>query len=245
MGFQQFLQVFVCYAVCFMMCSCTSIIAIAFVKIRSTNIGPVKEVVWKGKTIQTGIFKFPTADGIYLGSEDVVNDNVVDRKYHGGIDKACYAFTADIYPEWKLKYPNLSWDFGMFGENLTIDGLDEREIYIGDQYQIGEAILEVSEPREPCFKLGIRFETQQVLKPFIHQPHCGVYFRAVKEGKVEVGQEVRLMNRVQEEFSMARIYWLRYNATLKNISEVRRALKLENLADSAKKGLKKRLLFVT
>ncbi|NNJ55123.1 MAG: MOSC domain-containing protein [Bacteroidia bacterium] len=220
------------------------IIAQADVKVRSTNIAQAKEVVWKSKKIQTGIYKYPTESGIYLGAEDVVKDSVVDRKYHGGVDKACYAFSADVYPEWKTMYPNLEWDFGMFGENLTIDGLDERQIYIGDQYQIGEALVEVSEPREPCFKLGIRFGTQAVLKSFINQSHCGVYFRTIREGKVHIGDDVQLVKRVQEEFSMARIYWLRYNAQLKHIPEIHSALNIESLAVSAKDGLRKRLTYL-
>jgi len=210
-------------------------------KVISTNISAPKTVTWKGKTEQTGIFKKPVEGGIYLGGTDVENDAVVDRKYHGGVDKACYLFTADVYEEWKGKFPDAEWSLGMFGENLTVEGLDEREIYIGDHYKIGEALVEVSEPREPCYKLGIRFGTQAVLKPFINQPHCGVYVRVLQEGKVVLDDELILVKRVQEEFTMARIYWLRYFAQEKDIAEVERALKLDSLAASAKRGLEKRL----
>jgi MOSC domain-containing protein YiiM len=214
------------------------------VKVISTNISEPKIVRWKGKDELTGIFKKPTENGIFLGKTDVENDAVVDRKYHGGVGKACYLFTADVYDDWKGEFPDSDWSLGMFGENLTVQGLDEREIYIGDQYQVGEALVEVSEPREPCYKLGIRFGTQKVLKPFINQPHCGVYVRVLMQGKVTVDDELKLVKRVQEEFSMARIYWLRYNATSIHIPEVLRALKLESLAFSAKRGLKKRLAFL-
>lgn len=214
------------------------------VKVISTNISAPKTITWNGKEEQTGIFKKPVEGGIFLGDTDVEDDAVVDRKYHGGVDKACYLFTADVYDEWKAKFPVANWSLGMFGENLTVAGLDEREIYIGDQYQVGEALVEVSEPREPCYKLGIRFGTQAVLKPFINQPHCGVYVRVLEQGKVNVGDELKLVNRVQEEFTMARIYWLRYFAKKSDIAEVNRALKLDSLAASAKKGLGKRLAFL-
>jgi MOSC domain-containing protein YiiM len=212
-------------------------------KVISTNISAPKTVIWKGKEEQTGIFKKPVSE-IFLGKEEVDDDAVVDRRYHGGVDKACYLFTADIYAEWKRMFPDADWSLGMFGENLTVAGLDEREMYIGDQYQIGEALVEVSEPREPCYKLGIRFGTQAVLKPFLNQPHCGVYVRVMRPGKVETGDELVLVKRVQEEFTMARIYWLRYNAEITDIPEINRALKLDTLASSAKRGLTKRLTFI-
>lgn len=212
-------------------------------KVISTNISAPKTVIWKGKEEQTGIFKKPVSE-IFLGKEEVDDDAVVDRRYHGGVDKACYLFTADIYSEWKRMFPDADWSLGMFGENLTVAGLDEREMYIGDQYQIGEALVEVSEPREPCYKLGIRFGTQAVLKPFLNQPHCGVYVRVLRPGKVETGDELVLVKRVQEEFTMARIYWLRYNAEITDIPEINRALKLDTLASSAKRGLTKRLTFI-
>ncbi|PCJ67957.1 MAG: sulfurase [Bacteroidetes bacterium] len=213
-------------------------------KIVATNISDSKTIEWKGKEVETGIYKSPVSEGIFLGKTDVVNDVVIERKYHGGIDKACYLFSMDVYPQWKEKYPHLKWNYGMFGENLTVEGLDEREVYIGDQYQIGEALVEVSEPREPCYKLGIRFGSQKMLKPFINQPHCGVYVRVLQEGKVVTGDEMKLVKRVQDNFSMSRIYWLRYNASLKDIPEISKAIKLETLAASAKRGLGKRLLFL-
>lgn len=213
-------------------------------KVISTNISAPKTVIWKGKEEQTGIFKKPVSE-IFLGKEDVNDDAVVDRKYHGGVDKACYLFTADIYAEWERMFPDADWSLGMFGENLTVSGLDEREIYIGDQYNIGEALVEVSEPREPCYKLGIRFGTQAVLKPFLNQPHCGVYVRVLQRGKVEKGDSLVLVKRVQEQFTMSRIYWLRYNAENADIPEINRALELDTLADSAKRGLQKRVSYVS
>lgn len=210
----------------------------------STNISKPKTIVWNGKEEQTGIFKKPV-NGIFLGNEDVVGDAVVDRKYHGGKDKACYLFTADIYDAWKKKFPEADWSLGMFGENLTVAGLDERKIYIGDQYEIGKTLVEVSEPREPCYKLGVRFGTQQVLKPFINQPHCGVYVRVLRNGEVRKGDKMVLLKRVQSEFSMARIYWLRYHSNKLNIVELEQAIQLKPLAKSAKHGLSKRLAILT
>src|SRR5690606_29793566 len=126
-------------------------------KVISTNGGERRSVRWSGKMYETGIFKFPVKEGISLGFSDVVGDAVVDRKYHGGEDKACYAFSKDEYSFWENRYPKIEFTDGMFGENLTIEGLNETELFIGDTFQIGDAIIQVSEPRQPCVKLNIRF----------------------------------------------------------------------------------------
>lgn len=216
-----------------------------FMKVISTNLGDPKVIKWRGKNVQTGIYKYPVNQGIYLGETDVKEDAVVDRKYHGGIDKACYLFSADVYEGWKLWFPKADWSLGMFGENLTVQGLDERNVYIGDQYEIGESLVEVSEPREPCFKLGVRFGTQTVLKQCINSHSSGVYVRVLRNGQVVAGDAMKLIKREQNEFSLARIYWLRYHAALPDVPELKRAMQLDALAASAKRGLGKRLVFLS
>ncbi len=159
-------------------------------KVVSLNIGTVREVSWRGKTVKTGIFKVPVNSSIYLGKEDVENDSVVDRKYHGGVDKACYIYSADCYPFWKEKYPDVAMNYGAFGENITIAGLNEKNIKIGAIYQIGTAKVQVAQPRQPCFKQGIRFGTQKIVKDFLNAPYSGIYLRIIEEGKVSVGDEM-------------------------------------------------------
>lgn len=150
----------------------------------------MREVSWRGKTVKTGIFKVPVNSSIYLGKEDVENDSVVDRKYHGGVDKACYIYSADCYPFWKEKYPDVAMNYGAFGENITIAGLNEKNIKIGAIYQIGTAKVQVAQPRQPCFKQGIRFGTQKIVKDFLNAPYSGIYLRIIEEGKVSVGDEM-------------------------------------------------------
>lgn len=205
-------------------------------KITSTNIGQKTKIKWRFKTIETGIFKSATTEPIYLGETDVKNDHVIDRKYHGGIDKACYAFNANAYPFWQSQYPNLKLTPGWFGENLTIEDLNESEIKIGDQYKIGEAIIEVSQPREPCFKLGIRFNTQKVIKQFINSKNPGIYFRVIKPGLVKEGDELVLLKTNDKEPTVLEIYQLIYkqidDSTIND-----KAKNSQKLALSAKKSL--------
>ncbi|MEO9477209.1 MAG: MOSC domain-containing protein [Cyclobacteriaceae bacterium] len=207
-------------------------------KVVSVNIGEKQKVAWRGKTVETGIFKKP-AESIHLGTEDVSHDHVMDRKYHGGIDKACYLFSADAYPSWKAAYPNLDWHWGMFGENITIEGLDESKVYIGSKYEIGGAMVEASQPRQPCFKLGIRFGTQQVLKDFIARGKSGVYLRVLQPGKVTPGDHFQLTEQVSE-ISIRDVFDLSFRQHA-NPALAHEAVKIEQLAESAKKDLQKLL----
>jgi len=161
-------------------------------KVISTNIAEPRTVSWRGREIQTGIYKEPVGQPIYLGKEEVAHDAVIDRKHHGGEFKACYLFGADYYNDWKEKYPNLHWDWGMFGENLTISGLDENTLNIGALYRLGEAVVQITEPRQPCYKLGIKFGTQKVVVEFLEYGHPGTYIRVLKEGEVSIGDTLEL-----------------------------------------------------
>lgn len=180
-------------------------------KIISTNLSQPKKVIWKNKEVTTGIYKTPVNHELVLEKTDVKNDHVIDRRYHGGADKACYLYSLDHYPFWKTRYPDLDWSYGMFGENLTVEGLSESQIQIGDTYKIGTAVIQVSQPRQPCFKLGIKFEDQSVLKEFIAQPYSGVYVRIITTGSVKVGDKFELMERAGNGLSITEVYRLLYN----------------------------------
>lgn len=174
--------------------------------VKSVNVGEKKVINYKGKMVETGIFKSPVKGFIFLGKEDVVNDAVVDRRYHGGIDKAVYAYAENHYEYWKQLYPGLDWKYGMFGENLTISNLEETEIYVGSQYKLGEAIIEVTQPREPCSKLGIVFGTQKVVKQFWNSTKSGVYFKVLQIGNVKTGDELILLKKAVNTPTIADVY---------------------------------------
>lgn len=174
--------------------------------VKSVNIGEKRVINYKGKIVETGIFKFPVEQSIFLGEEDVENDAVIDRRYHGGIEKAVYAYSENHYAYWKELYPNLDWHYGMFGENITISNLEETEIFVGAQYQLGETIIEVTSPREPCMKLGLVFETQKVLKQFWNSSKSGIYFKVIKTGNVAVGDELVLIKEAEKKLSIADVY---------------------------------------
>lgn len=179
-------------------------------KIIATNLAKPTTIIWNKKEVVTGIYKTPTTAPIFLGKTDVDNDEVTDRKYHGGLFKACYLFSEKHYDYWKKRYPNLDWNWGMFGENLTVSNFDESEIYVGSIYKIGEALVQITQPREPCFKLGVKFNDQNILKAFIDHGFPGSYMRILKEGFVKTGDHMVLQEEAKNSLTITQMYQLLY-----------------------------------
>ncbi|MGX4677332.1 MOSC domain-containing protein [SAR92 clade bacterium H246] len=159
-------------------------------KIKSINTSKVTTLDYEGKTITTGIFKKPISKPVIIRKLNIDGDEQADLKHHGGADKAVYAFSADCYDYWCKTLGKETLPPGSFGENLTLSGLDESQVHIGDQFIIGECILEVSQPRVPCFKLGIAMGNKKMPKLFIESNRTGIYFRVVKEGLIAKGDAV-------------------------------------------------------
>lgn len=191
----------------------------------STNIGKPTTFLWNGKEEQTGIFKYPVNEPLFLRKNDVAKDAIINRVNHGGINKACYLFSSDNYTYWQKIYPHLKWDWGMFGENLTVKGLDESTVRIGDIYKVGTALTQVSQPREPCYKLGVRFEDPSILKKFILHRHSGTYVRILEQGEVRKGDELQLIEQSKNTLTVQQFYDLMF---AKEKSEEMLALFMDN-----------------
>lgn len=209
-------------------------------QVLSTNIGNLTKINWNGKELNTGIFKYPTNNPIFLEKESVAHDAIANRKVHGGAYKACYLFSVDHYPYWKSIYSELDWNWGMFGENLSVSGLDETKIRIGDIYKIGKALVQISQPREPCFKLGIRFGTQNILKEFIEYGFPGTYVKILEEGRVSSGDELILIQASDNPLTVFQFFQLLY---AKEKDQKILKLAIENLAlpEGKRERLKKYL----
>ncbi len=206
-------------------------------KIIYTNIAKPTTFIWNGKEETTGIYKIPTEGPIYLGKSNVKGDEVTDRKHHGGEFKACYLFSKKHYEYWKNLYPNLDWNWGMFGENLTVEGLDETKISIGDIYKVGSALIQITQPREPCYKLGVRFGNQKIIKQFIEHGFPGTYVRILKEGIVKSGDNFELVKKAEKSMTTAQFYNLLYSKE-KDVSLIRLILKNDALPKSKRNKLK-------
>lgn len=208
-------------------------------KVVSTNISTPTEIIWKGKKELTGIYKNPVSE-IFLGTTDVKNDAVIDRKYHGGINKACYLYGANHYQFWKEKYPNLNWNWGMFGENLTIDGLNEVNLCIGDVFSVGETIIKITEPRLPCYKLGIRFKSPKVIKEFMRTSFCGAYVSVLKNGKIKPKDEIKCVEK-QNSITLFEVYSI-FSSQKNNQTLIKKALNDKHLNEDFKQDIRKKLV---
>jgi len=207
-------------------------------KIISTNIGRPTQIIWNGRKTATGIYKYPVDHPLYLGLEHVEGDTVSDRRVHGGTYKACYLFSTDQYPHWREKYPHLEWDWGMFGENLSVEGLDETRLSIGNIYRLGTALVQISHPREPCYKLGIRFGDQRIIKEFIEHGHPGSYLRVLEKGKVSVGDRMELLEESKNSLSIHEFFQLLF-AREKDQRLLKLAMDNPALSPSKRESLKK------
>lgn len=209
-------------------------------KIVSVNLGSKKSITWKGKIMTTGIFKLPVAEPIFLGNHSVKGDHINNLKAHGGLDKACYGYGKNYYAYWKGLYPNLEWTFGMMGENLTISDVDESEIKIGDIYKVGAAVVQVSEPRQPCNTFAAKFGSTEVIKQFIEFEHPGIYFRVIQEGNVQNGDEFHLELRNKQALSLQEVFQLLFKKK-KSVNEemAKVALYDSNLPDSTKRDIER------
>jgi len=175
-------------------------------KIIATNLGEKKEVNWKGKLVTTGIFKYPVENPIFLDTEIVKDDTICDRKHHGGIDQAVYGYSLKHYDYFKKLHPDLDWQLGMFGENLTIDDLNETTTHVGDTFKIGDVLLEVTKPRQPCMTLGVRFNNMKIVKQFWNTTFSGVYFKVLETGFVKAGDVFEQTKYCPENPTIAGLY---------------------------------------
>ncbi len=169
-------------------------------KLLNICVGKPKEVEWQGKFISSGIWKEPIQGPVKASRTGLEGDGQADLNVHGGIEKAVYAYSFHNYNWWQKtidkEIPNHKEGKlkpGAFGENLVVDKFDEKQIFIGDVFQVGEAQLEVSEPRFPCFKLGIKFGEPKIIKLFLESELSGIYFRVLKEGVLQAGDKLKLI----------------------------------------------------
>ena len=207
-------------------------------QIISTNIAKPTTFIWNGKEETTGIFKKPVDTPIFLGNENVKDDEVSDRKVHGGEFKACYLFSADHYPYWKNRYPHLEWNFGMLGENLTVKGLNEKELIIGDIYKVGNALVQITQPREPCFKFAFKFDSNDVLKQFIDHGFPGTYVRVIEEGDVKNGDTFELVTKATGSISIWDFFQMLFSED-KNKDHIRAIIDNDAIPQRKRDGLKR------
>ncbi len=164
-------------------------------KLVSVSVGLPRQVAWKGRTVTTGIFKSPVNGRIHLGRLNLDGDGQADLTVHGGTDKAVYVYPSEHYEFWRGEQLPIELGDGSFGENFTTTGLLEDEVSIGDRFRIGTAEVIVTEPRMPCYKLGIRFGRPEMIKRFSESRRSGFYLSVLREGEVGAGDTIEAIGR--------------------------------------------------
>jgi len=200
-------------------------------KLISLNVGLPRIVESNGERVTTGIFKDPKQGPVLLRTLNLDGDRQADLKVHGGVRKAVYGYPVEHYEFWRRELPNMELPFGMFGENFTTEGLFEDKLNVGDRFRIGEAEVMVTEPRLPCYKLGIKFGRTDILRRFLQSRRTGFYFAVVNEGEVQAGDEIELLSRDGNNITIADITRL-YAFEKDDVDTLRRAVKLEALSES-------------
>jgi MOSC domain-containing protein YiiM len=210
-------------------------------KILSLNVGRPRLVMRDGEPVSTGIFKEPVTGRVMMRTLNLDGDRQADLSVHGGPEKAVYAYPSEHYPFWKQELPEMDLPWGIFGENFTTQGLPlETETKIGDRFRIGSAEVMVTQPRMPCYKLGIRFGRTDIIKRFLASERSGFYFSVLKEGEVGVGDEIELLEKNSSGVRVVDVTRL-YSSEKHNADLLRRAIATEALPESWREYFQKRI----
>ena len=197
----------------------------------SLNTGGPRQVEFNGGTVWTSIWKSPREGRVRVATLNIEGDQQSDPSVHGGTYKAVYCYPSEHYAYWREQLPGTDLPWGVFGENLTTEGLLETDVCIGDRIQIGSAEFQVTQPRQPCFKLGIRFGSQNMVKRFVASGRPGFYVRVLREGDIAAGDGISVVERAANSMSVSDIFALKFDDEGKEV-EVARAAAIPALAPS-------------
>lgn len=208
--------------------------------ILSVNVGRPKLVMRNDEPVSTAIFKHPVPNRLMLRTLNLDGDQQADLSVHGGPSKAVYVYPAEHYEYWKHELPDVQLPWGMFGENFTTTGLNETEVNIGDEFRVGSATVMVTEPRMPCYKLGIRFGRTDIIRKFLVSERTGFYLAVLQEGEVGAGDQFQLIKRNEPSVRVSDVTRL-YARDKGNKDLLRRAIEVEALPDGWRGYFQKQL----
>ena len=209
-------------------------------RIVSLNVGRPRLVMRNDEPVSTGIFKEPVTGRVMLRTLNLDGDRQADLRVHGGPEKAVYLYPSEHYAFWKQELPDMDLPWGMFGENFTAAGILETETQIGDRFRIGTAEVMVTQPRMPCYKLGIRFGRTDIIKRFLVSERSGFYFSVLTEGEVGAGDEIQLIEKNTSGVRVVDVTRL-YSSDKNNVDLLQRAIATEALPESWRKYFRERI----
>ena len=209
-------------------------------KLISVNVGLPREITVGGKTVRTSIWKYPVQGRVPVSTLNLDGDQQSDLSVHGGIDKAVYLYPSEHYSYWRTQLPDVDLPWGAFGENFSTEGILEDQIKVGDRIRVGSAEFMVTQPRMPCYKLGIRFNRRDMVKRFLVSKRTGFYLAVLREGEVEKGDAIEFTEKQESGVTIMDIVNL-HSTDSENQELLRRATELPALPQSWKDYFRKRL----
>ncbi len=208
-------------------------------RVVSVNVGLPREVDWQGMKVQTGIFKEPVEGPVLVAPLNLAGDRQADLTVHGGLNKAVYGYPAEHYEYWRKELPEVAFSWGRFGENLTTEGLLENTLCVGDRLRVGSALLMVTQPRMPCYKLALRFGRDDMIQRFLASGRSGFYFSVIEPGELRAGSEIEIISRENYQVAVTDIVKL-YLGQTDDSELLQRALNLAALPINWKDALRAR-----
>jgi MOSC domain-containing protein YiiM len=212
-------------------------------KVISLNTGLPREVTWHGISVSTAIYKEPVEGRVPVRKLNLGGDRQADLTVHGGEQKAVYCYPSEHYGYWKRELPGCELPTAVFGENFTTEGLLEDSAHLGDRFAVGSAEFVVTQPRLPCYKLGIRFQDDGMVKRFLASGRTGFYFAVMREGEVGAGDEIKVTARDPNAVAISEItrLYIAKRYAQEDVTYVRRALRVAELPESWKRYFRERL----
>ena len=206
----------------------------------SVNVSLGKEVSYKGKTVTTGIFKEPVNGRVVLRALNLDGDRQVDLKGHGGPYKAVCVYSIEQYQRWQKELGRDDFRHGQFGENFTVDGMPDDKTHVGDVFRVGNSLVQVTQPRVPCYRLGIKMGSPEFPKKFLQSNRVGFYMRVLQEGEVGAGDSIELVETDPQQITVEAMNRLLYFDP-ENVEDATRALGIAALSPGWRGSFEERL----
>jgi MOSC domain-containing protein YiiM len=212
-------------------------------KLVSLNVGLPRDVLWHGRTVTTAIYKQPVEGRVRLRTLNLDGDRQADLTVHGGAHKAVYCYPIAHYEYWKKELPGRDLPVAIFGENFTTDGLLENSVHLGDTFSVGSVEVVVTQPRLPCYKLGVRFDSDDMVKRFLASGRSGFYLAVTREGEVGAGDEIKPISRDPNAVPVSEItrLYIAKRFSDEDVASLRRALLVSALPAGWKDYFRDRL----
>ena len=209
-------------------------------KLLSVNVSEPRSVVHNDQVIQTSIFKEPVSGRVMMRKMNIDGDAQADLRNHGGVHKAAYAYPIENYEFWKKELNRDDFTYGQFGENLTVEGMTEDNAHVGDVFRIGGAVVQATQPRNPCYKLGIKMGSVEFVRTFLQSCRLGIYMRVLEEGEIGAGDAIERIKEDPERMTVREIARLR-NIDTENMEGLKKALRIQALPPTLKQDFENRL----